>query len=50
MAIISNLTVDQGSTFSATIDITDVEDNILVLKGSVPGKKNTVLKIQPQKY
>lgn len=27
-----------------------VEDNILVLKGSVPGKKNTLLKIQPQKY
>jgi len=26
------------------------EDNILVLKGSVPGKKNTILKIQPQKY
>jgi len=26
------------------------EDNILVLKGSIPGKKNTVLKIQPQKY
>ena len=26
------------------------EDNILVLKGSVPGKKNTLLKIQPQKY
>jgi len=26
------------------------EDNIIVLKGSVPGKKNTVLKIQPQKY
>jgi len=26
------------------------EDNILVLKGSVPGKNNTVLKIQPQKY
>jgi large subunit ribosomal protein L3 len=26
------------------------EDNILVLKGSVPGKKNAVLKIQPQKY
>jgi large subunit ribosomal protein L3 len=25
-------------------------DNIIVLKGSVPGKKNTVLKIQPQKY
>jgi large subunit ribosomal protein L3 len=26
------------------------EDNILVLKGSVPGKKNTLLKIQQQKY
>ena len=26
------------------------EDNILDVKGSVPGKKNTVLKIQPQKY
>jgi len=26
------------------------EDNILVVKGSVPGKNNTVLKIQPQKY
>jgi large subunit ribosomal protein L3 len=26
------------------------EENILVVKGSVPGKKNTVLKIQPQKY
>jgi len=26
------------------------DDNILVLKGSVPGKKNTVLKIQSQKY
>ena len=26
------------------------EENILVIKGSVPGKKNTVLKIQPQKY
>ena len=26
------------------------EDNILVLKGSLPGKKNTLLKIQPQKY
>jgi hypothetical protein len=33
MAIISNLTVDQGSTFSASIDITDTEDNILVLTG-----------------
>lgn len=27
-----------------------LEDNILVLKGSVPGKTNTILKIQPQKY
>lgn len=26
------------------------DEKILVLKGSVPGKKNTVLKIQPQKY
>lgn len=26
------------------------KDNILVLKGSIPGKKNNVLKIQPQKY
>ena len=26
------------------------EDRILVLKGSVPGKKNTLLKIQQQKY
>ena len=26
------------------------EDNILVVKGSVPGKKNTILKIQPQKH
>jgi large subunit ribosomal protein L3 len=26
------------------------EENLLVLKGSIPGKKNTVLKIQPQKY
>ena len=26
------------------------EDNILVLKGSLPGKKNTLLKIQPHKY
>jgi large subunit ribosomal protein L3 len=26
------------------------EENILVLKGSVPGKKNTMLKIQSQKY
>ena len=28
----------------------NTEDNILFLKGSVPGKKNTILKIQPQKY
>jgi large subunit ribosomal protein L3 len=28
----------------------NTEENILVLKGSVPGKKNTVLKIQTQKY
>ena len=28
----------------------NTEDNILVLNGSVPGKKNAVLKIQPQKY
>ena len=33
MAIVSNLTVDQGSTFSAIIDVTDTEDNILVLTG-----------------
>jgi large subunit ribosomal protein L3 len=26
------------------------EDNILVLNGSVPGKKSAILKIQPQKY
>merc|ERR1711904_730790 len=26
------------------------EDNVLVLKGSVPGKKNNILKIQSQKY
>ena len=28
----------------------NTEDNILVVKGSVPGKKSAVLKIQPQKY
>ncbi len=28
----------------------NVEENILILKGSVPGKKNTMLKIQAQKY
>jgi large subunit ribosomal protein L3 len=26
------------------------EDNIIVVKGSVPGKKNTVLKVQSKKY
>jgi len=26
------------------------EENIIILEGSVPGKKNTILKIQPQKY
>ena len=33
MAIVSNLTIDQGSTFSAIVDITDTEDNVLVLTG-----------------
>ena len=33
MAIISNLTIDQGSTFAAIIDITDASDNILALTG-----------------
>jgi len=28
----------------------NAEENILVLKGSLPGKQNTMLKIQPQKY
>jgi large subunit ribosomal protein L3 len=27
----------------------NTEENILVIKGSVPGKKNTLLKIQPMK-
>ena len=31
MAIISNLTVDQGTTFSAEIAVTDVDGNILDL-------------------
>jgi len=35
---------------SSEILYINTEENILVLKGSVPGKKNTVLKIQPQKY
>lgn len=33
MAIISNITVDQGTTFSADIDVTDSEGNILDLEG-----------------
>ena len=35
---------------SSEVLYVNTDDNILVLKGSVPGKKNTVLKIQPQKY
>ena len=33
MAILSNLTVDQGSTFSVTVDITDADGNVLNLTG-----------------
>ncbi len=33
MAIYSNLTVDQGSTFKATIDVTDSEGDALNLTG-----------------
>jgi hypothetical protein len=33
MAIISNLTVDQGSTFKANIDVTDSDGNTLNLAG-----------------
>ena len=33
MAILSNLTVDQGSTFTVTVDITDADGNILNLTG-----------------
>ena len=33
MAIYSNLTIDQGSTFTVTIDVTDASDNILNLTG-----------------
>ena len=29
---------------------TDIENELLYLKGSIPGKKNNVLKVQPQKY
>jgi hypothetical protein len=39
MAIYSNLTLDQGSTFNASVDVTDVDNNILVLSGySVAGQ------------
>jgi len=39
MAIISNLTVDQGSTFNATIDVTDTSGNATSLTGySVAGQ------------
>lgn len=33
MAIYSNLTVDQGSTFKASIDVSDSDDNAIVLTG-----------------
>lgn len=33
MAIYSNLTVDQGSTFNASIDVSDSDDNALALTG-----------------
>jgi len=33
MAIYSNLTVDQGSTFNASIDVSDADDNVLALTG-----------------
>jgi len=33
MAILSNLTVDQGSTFNVTVDITDADGNVLNLTG-----------------
>tara|TARA_B100000902_G_scaffold366011_1_gene387439 strand:- start:416 stop:754 length:339 start_codon:yes stop_codon:yes gene_type:complete len=33
MAIISNLTIDQGSTFSVDIDVKDSDDDILNLSG-----------------
>ena len=39
MAIISNLTIDQGSSYSAIIDVTDATDNALNLTGySVAGQ------------
>jgi len=33
MAIISNLVIDQGTSFTADIDVTDTEGNILNLSG-----------------
>ncbi len=33
MAIYSNFTIDQGTTFSAYIDVIDADDNILNLTG-----------------
>ena len=39
MAIVSNLTVDQGSTFNVELEVTDVDGNVLVLTGySVAGQ------------
>jgi len=39
MAIVSNLTIDQGSSYSAIIDVTDATDNALNLTGySVAGQ------------
>ena len=39
MAIVSNLTVDQGSTFNVEVEVTDVDGNVLVLTGySVAGQ------------
>jgi len=35
---------------SAEVLYVNPDENILVLKGSVPGKKNTILKLQSQKY
>ena len=31
MAIVSNLIIDQGTTFTADIDVTDAEGNVLNL-------------------
>jgi len=39
MAIVSNLTVDQGSTFNVEVEVTDVNGNVLTLTGySVAGQ------------